>query len=360
MKKKKHLRRIHPLTALCAVILTVLPLLVIGYFVFPLILQNKDSAAEVTEETAEPAADDGVVNILRQGDIAGIYEKTMELDPGMNSKTAYEDALKSLLNGVDWDAVSTEYEENNCAYRIYEGNEWILTVYEYSDDSDEKSYAIPLHGTKSYLLEVPTGMKLTINGYVISDEAIVTENTEAANFFQVSGYDFVPYVDIYELDGMLGIPDIELDGKKACLLEDPVSGHLLAGLTVDDHELEELLMEDAVKLALYPAQDIALSEVTAISLTSSDWYQKYITLQNYWFTAHDIMEVSNEEVLDIAAQSDDTVVAHVIFDYFADDGEVSRTWYIGYQLTMVNMDGEWLIAGTEINNELNSGQIQPE
>ena len=50
----------------------------------------------------------------------------------------------------------------------------------------------------------------------------------------------------------------------------------------------------------------------------------------------------------------------MVFDYFADNGEVHRTWHIGYQMTMVNTPQGWKVGGMEINNELNPNQIQPE
>ena len=49
-----------------------------------------------------------------------------------------------------------------------------------------------------------------------------------------------------------------------------------------------------------------------------------------------------------------------MFDYYAENEEVSRTWYIGYQMTFLEVDGEWKVLDIEINNELNPRQIQPE
>ena len=124
--------------------------------------------------------------------------------------------------------------------------------------------------------------------------------------------------------------------------------------------LKAEMIRDGELIASYPAQDASLGEVAAIALTSSSWYQRYTTLQNYWFTAHKVHEFSNEQVLRAAYQNDDTILAHVVFDYFADNGEVHRTWNIGYQMTFLNTAEGWKVAGMEINNELNPNSVIPQ
>ena len=53
------------------------------------------------------------------------------------------------------------------------------------------------------------------------------------------------------------------------------------------------------------------------------------------------------------------MVGYVTFDYYAAGGSYSRTWNCGYQMTFMNVNGTWKIAGMAIDNELNPNKVTP-
>ena len=67
------------------------------------------------------------------------------------------------------------------------------------------------------------------------------------------------------------------------------------------------------------------------------------------------MDITNQHCVAVQ-QSDDTIVSHIYFDYFADNGEVNRTWHCGYQLTFRKIGGAWKVCGTELCSLLNPAQ----
>lgn len=326
-------------------------------------LKGQREAFEAFESGSPDAAAQKAAANLLSGEFDGVYEETVSLNDMRVSKDVYENALRGILADVDPAGVSvTKTGEGGgvSQYQLFSGSELIGTFSLRKDADGSWKTGFPLYGHLSFVLEVPAGLQFEVNGAPVDESACLERNTPSSNFFQVYGREFMPMVDVYEIGGLLGEPEITANGEVYGFVKDPMSERLLVGRRVEDPEFEAYMIDCGERLAMYPAQDCGLGHVAEIALTSSDWYQKYATLQNYWFTGHNIMNFSEEKVLGAVRQSDDTVVAHVVFDYFADDGEVSRTWHCGYQLTFVEMDGQWLVAGTEICSELNPNQEAPE
>lgn len=206
--------------------------------------------------------------------------------------------------------------------------------------------------TYDYTIEVPSGSTAALNGETLSGP--VETGVSASNFFQFTDTSWVPLVDVYEVKNISEEPELTINGESYVLLKDAVSGHMLAGRPSSGSDDPDWI-EKAQLLSQYPSKEATVGQVGAVSLTSSSWYPFYTTLANTWFTDHSISNFSNQKVLNAVIQSDDTAVADIIFDYYADSGEYQRTWYIGYQLTFVKSNGTWLIGGVEVNNELNPG-----
>lgn len=326
------------------------------------IKQNVGNFVEEAESQPANIIGDKLAEVLR-GEDSNLFENTMRKYPTFDSKETYESFVNQILEHIDLDSLQyelVEETEEHQTYRVY-GDEGFIGTFELDkDETNTWQLSFPLEGKETYLLEVPTGKKVSANGLAIGKEYCMEENVPASNFFQMPDQSSVPHVDVYELDHLLGYPAIALDGQDCAILEDVITGHLLVGKPVTDEQLKNEIIEDGQLLAQYPAQEVGLQAVANVSLTDTTWYQRYATLQNFWFTSHSISNFSNQEVLRIVAQSDDTVVSHVVFDYYADNGDVHRTWYIGYQMTMVKTANGWKIGGIQINNELNPRQIVPE
>ena len=163
-----------------------------------------------------------------------------------------------------------------------------------------------------------------------------------------------PKVDTYLLENLLGEPKIEMMGDgEYTTLKDVVTGTIYVGEAITDPEVLNTLVNYATTCAKLPAQEATLGQVAAISVTASDWYDRISTMQNAWFTAHGTSNFSNQKAFNVIAQSEDSVVGYVTFEYFADNGEVHRTWHSGYQVSLVRQNGVWKIAGMGIDSELN-------
>ncbi len=345
MKRKK----IRTVPALLALLVTAALILVLGQ------LRVRQAAASFREEDAAMPghATERLLAQLRGGDYHSLYEATMAIRPSMDAESAYTEMAGSIIEKWGSDALNVQCAEEACG--LYAGDEYLAEIV-LQETGNGWQAGLPLAGDRTAVVEVPAGEPLVIHGETVSRSLIIEENVPAANGFQFADESKVPRVDVYQLEGLLSEPAAD----DLVLVQDPITGHYLAGRPVTDEELKKEMIRDGELIAGYPAQDNSLAEVAAIALTSSSWYQRYTTLQNYWFTAHRTHEFSNEQVLRAAYQNDDTIVAHVVFDYFADNGEVHRTWHIGYQMTFLNTADGWKVAGMEINNELNPNTVIPQ
>ena len=348
----KRRRGIRPLAAL-------LFALIVGVIVF-LLGRMRVSSAE--KQFASYEADmpevqiQSIMDNIKKGEYGDIFATTQKLSPSLDSEETYIARLTEILSTGDPDNLSAEpvsLENDKRVYQLVNGDTLLGTLTLVNENGEWKP-AFPIHGSGSYRVEVPQGITLKANGTPIGQEHLIESGKEASNFFQITDSSIIPTVDIYEFDGLLGEPALNKDEGYA-MIKDVLSGNWLMGKEITDEELKKKLIYAAEQIAMYPAQDTPLSNVAAVSDTSAAWYRKYVSLQNYWFTAHNTMELSNETCKAVA-QSDDTIVAHIAFDYFADNGEVNRTWHCGYQLTFRKVGDEYLVCGTEISSLLNPAQ----
>ena len=351
-EKKKRKRGIRPLAAILFLLILTGAILAAGS-----VLRKKQEAEFAANEADMPEVQiNAVMEQIRAGNYGDIYETTQSINPTMDSREAYMERLTEIMTAEDPAGIQAEpvsIEENQRVYQLVNGDTLLGTL-TLIRQGDEWKPAFPIRGNRSFRVEVPSGVTLTVNGQPVGQDHLVETGKEAANFFQTTDSSVIPFVDIYEFDGLLGEPALNQEEGYG-MIRDVLSGDWLMGKTVTDEALKRKLIDAAELIAKYPAQDTALANVTAVSDTSSAWYKKYVTLQNYWFTAHNTMNITNETI-EAIAQSDDTIAAQISFDYFADNGEVSRTWHCGYQLTFRKSGDDYLVCGTEISSLLNPAQ----
>lgn len=300
---------------------------------------------------------------IRNKDFDGIYEDSMIVSPHINSKADYIARLEEIYSGVntsDIEYTGLENTDGSKDYKLYYDKKYLATLKLIKADDGKWMASTIFSGDQDYVIEVPTGLTITANGVKIGPEYLLESNKVASNFTGLKDTSEAPHVDVYELTNLLGEPVIEVDGQSGYgTLKDVLTGHIFIGKTTNDSTLAQTMIDDAEICAKWPAQEGSLGAVQAISITASDWYSRVAGVQNNWFTAHGTSSFTNQNAFNIIQQSDDSMVGFVTFDYYASNGEVSRTWNVGYQMTFLNVGGTWKIAGMAINNEMNPNKVTP-
>ncbi len=294
---------------------------------------------------------------LKAGDYSGVYEDSQLIAPHLNGREEYIAKLQEIYKDADLSAIefyNVDTVDGVEVYDLYSNGKYLasLKLLQAADGSYHAS--TEFSGNNSYTIEVPTGYKIMVNGIEMTEDNMIRYNETATNFKGMKDQSTAPKVDTYLLENLLGEPKIEMMGDgEYTTLKDVVTGTIYVGESVTDPEVLNTLVNYATTCAKLPAQEATLGQVAGISVTASDWYDRISTMQNAWFTAHGTSNFSNQKAFNVIAQSEDSVVGYVTFEYFADNGEVHRTWHSGYQVSLVRQNGVWKIAGMGIDSELN-------
>lgn len=349
---------IHPLVGIVILLLLAIGSLLVG--------RNYVNNARQEFLEAEKDLPESAISIyleqIKQKNFDGIYEDSLVVAPHINSKEDYVAKLEEIYGDIDFDKIEfapTDDSEGAQKYVLaYEGK--YLATLELIKTSDGRWLSSTLFsGDNNYVVEVPTGLSITVNGIEIDDSYKTQENIVATNFKGLKDTSSAPHVDQYALNNLLGEPKIEVVGQSGYgTVKDVITNTILVGKVVNDETIKNTMISHSKTCAQWPAQEAGLGAVGNVVITNSDFYDRVRTLQNNWFTAHGTSYFSNEDAFQIIAQSDDSVVGYVVFDYYASNGEVDRTWNAGYQVSMLNVNGTWKIAGMGIDSRLNPNKTE--
>ena len=322
-----------------------------------LYVNNGKKAFRAAEADLPESAISTYLEDIRNGHYDQIYEDSLTVAPHLNSKEDYTTALQDIYRGISLDALSFVAEETDedgdARYALVYDHEKIAEV-KVKKGKDGLYHASTIFsGDNDYRIEVPDGMTLYVNGIAVDKSYCVDKDGRSENFHGLNNWNDAPKCDVYEIDNLLGEPEVSVKETGYSTLTDVSTGTIYVGKTAKGTELAETMASYAQIIAQFPAQESTLGQVGAISVTASDWYSRIRTMQNAWFSVHNVSRFDNVKALNIIQQDDKTAVGYVTFDYYAANSEVSRTWHAGYQMSLLKVNGTWRIAGMAIDSELN-------
>ncbi|MEF9892683.1 MAG: hypothetical protein RR738_05080 [Anaerorhabdus sp.] len=298
---------------------------------------------------------------VKNNDFNGIYENSLLIDPHLNSKEDYDQGIKDIYKGVNLDKLmyideTTDY--GDLLYGIYEGNIKVATV-KLIKTADGKWLATTVfQGDNNYIVEVPEGVTIKVNGLDVGKEYIKQSEVPATNFSGLKDTSKAPKVTRYELTNLISEPQITVDGTGYTMIKDVLSNTYYVGKGTINSDLENTILSAAKTVARYPTKDGTLGAISAITITNSDFYDRVKTMDNQWYAAHNVSQFSNEDVLTIVQQDENSMIGNVIFDYLIASGSTSKEYHIGYQISFLKVNGAWKIAGFAIDNELNPATVK--
>lgn len=350
-------KRVSPVLAITVIAATAV--VSIGGSAFYIHQKNKEYAA-LEAQMPESAITDFFTS-LKEKDYSTIYSNAQKIQSSLMSEDSYTEKLQTAFDGIDPDAVKYTAEndgdddENTASYALTYQNQPVGTMKLIKDADNQWIASVVFESSTDYTVEIPAGLTLQINGMTVGSEYCTATAVPASNFSGLYDQSGVPSVDVYSITNADQDAVFTVEGDDSYTsIASPIDGTIWLGKN-GDPSLNQTLIDDAQVLAGFPAADTSLGQVQAISRTDSDWYDRISSMQNNWFTDHTTAEFSNQNVLHLIQQSDYTLLADVVLDYYASNGEVERTWHIGYQMSMINTDGVWKIAGMAINNNMNPG-----
>lgn len=343
-------------------IIVLLVLAIVSLFLGNRYVNNAREAFLAEEADLPESAISTYLEQVRNKDFDGIYEDSLIVAPHINSKEDYIAKLEEIYGDADISKIEfapTEDSDTTKKYALVYQGKYLATL-ELLRSADGRWLSSTLFtGDNNYVVEVPTGLEITVNGIAIGNEYKTYEDIVATNFTGLQDTSAAPRVDRYELNNLLGKPTIEVVGQSGYgTLTDVITNTILVGRTSDDASIRDAMITNSKICAQFPAREAGLNSVAGVVITNSDFYNRVRTLQNDWFTAHGTSYFSNENAFNIIQQSDNTAVGYFTFDYYATNGEVERTWNAGYQVSLMNVNGSWKIADMGIDSRLNPNKVQ--
>ena len=325
---------------------------VFGGFTFVNNAKKQFAAAEA--KLPESGISDYLLKIRNQR-YDEIYEDSLVVAPHLNAKEDYIATLKDIYANADTSRIEfAPAEEGENTYNLVYNHKYLATLKLLQAADGTWKASTVFAGNNDYVVEAPAGLKISVNGIELTDEYLLEKNVTASNFLGLHDKTNAPKVDRYELTNLLAKPVIKVVGETGyTTLDDVLSNTIFVGRDAQSADLARVFIDDIKVCAQFPAQESGLGAVAAVSITNSDWYDRIRTMQNNWFTSHGTSRFSNETARNIIQQSDDTMVGYVTFDYYASNGEVSRTWNSGFQVTFMKQGGIWKIAGMAVDSTLN-------
>lgn len=297
---------------------------------------------------------------VKANDFDGIYENSLIIDSHLNSKEDYSQAIQNIYKDVDVNKViyvPVSSKTDDILYNLYENDKKISTLKLIQANNGKWLASTLFQGDHSYKIEAPAGVEIQVNGFVINDKYMKEKNVSPTNFSGLNTDKYSPSVVQYELNNLISEPEITINNDGYDYIKDVLSNTYYVGKSTTDSILEDTFINAAKTCARYPTKDGTLGAIAAITITDSDFYEKLKTMDNQWYAAHGTSQFSNEAVLKIIQQDENTMIGNVIFDYYIASGSTSKEYNCGYQITFANVNGKWKIAGFAIDNEMNPKTI---
>ena len=328
---------------------TCISLLCLGFYRQQTVIQaDDDTPATAIKEYLEK-----VVNKQYED----VYDESFSVLMHLNTIESYEQALRELYGGLRNVEYAPKAEDEDVRlYSLYRDGQYLADIRQQRQADGTWATATVFPKAADYYLEVPVGLIVSVNGTPMDERYLEASSVPASNFSGIGSNYNVPLVDRYKIDAMLDIPEVTCEYEEYALMKDVSSPVLYYGPDGSgDADLRDTLISYAQTCAMFPAQETSVGSVAAISVTDSVWYSRVSGVQNNWFTKHNTSEFSNQDVLSIVSQSDSAAIANVVFDYYASNGSVKRTWHCGYQMSLIKVNGVWKIAGMGIDSSMNPG-----
>ena len=339
--KRRGLNPVVPIT----ILLIVLALCVGSSF---FILNNQKSTLSKAEANLPESAISTYFKQIKNNDFDGIFNDSLIIEPHLNSKESYIEALKNIYKDLDVEKLGFIKDgTQEDMYQIVDGNKLVSNLKLIKSNEGKYLASTIFTGDNNYTVQEPLGLTLLVNGNELDDKYITQKEVIANNFSGLTNKDNAPIVNTYQINNLISEPEISIKESGYGITKDVLNNYYYVGKLPTDNDYKTVFENAAKAVAKYPTKDGGLGAIPYI--TGSDFYNRIKTLDNQWYAPHGTASFSNVEVKDVVMQSDGTMIGNITMDYYIASSSASKNYHIGYQITFLNNK----IAGFAIDNDLN-------
>ena len=117
--------------------------------------------------------------------------------------------------------------------------------------------------------------------------------------------------------------------------------------------MTQRIREAATTYAMMISEDASFSDLRPYLYRQSETYDALASFNNQYFSTHDSVRFDNVQVTDLIVFGDgEGFMGTISFDYIVTiEGQTSRTYSSTYQMTWLDVDGEYLCSNLVIANQ---------
>ena len=291
---------------------------------------------------------------LQAKDYQSIYSQLNQANPTLNTYDGFTHKLESVYADYDVNQLSVAKSDDPTKMYVTYDNKIIhdLSIVK----TDQGYVGIPVfEDSKEYVIEVPTGSSLSINGFSVPSSSKTTSDTIATVMDGINDtyYPDVVSMDRYTVTNLYELESMEVNNQACDIMQDVVSKTYYCGKDVTSSDLNDWVFAAAKAIAAYPAKEGSVGAVANYVLSDSDFYQAYRTMENTWFTAHNSAVFSNETLINAIDIGNDNLLVQLAMDYLVSSSSGSKNYHIGFQMALYPTGNGYKIAGFGVDSTLN-------
>ncbi len=281
-----------------------------------------------------------------------IYEASGFEESGLNTKEQYLVYFDTLFSDAGELSLreKTTTDSSRHYYSLYGDDEKLADlVAARSPEGDGSTWYVTTETVyqEPFTLIASDDVRLTVNGTDIHLLSLTSREVQSEVFPTAEDAELtLPVVRAYTLEGLLNPPTVTaltLSGE-ACTVE--MDGQTIRVLSPDTETVQqankEFAIEAATTYAKFVAKDATRTQLLKYVHKGSELYRTIRNFSNVWFNTHDSYEFRDITVTNYSRYADTDFSCIVSFQpVYTKEGKTIEGTPVHYQMTFVQLDGEW-------------------
>lgn len=306
------------------------------------------------EANTPAAAMQHYLSLIGADDYDEIYETSGFTENGFSGKEEYITYLKNIYTGDLSKASYVKKVSHNQQEQVYEVQidgkhaatvELVLA----KPGSNYKWQArTRIHYLDAITVSAPPHVQVLINGKVLGAEAIKEHDIVVAQFQGVHEGVEVPKLVQYEVSGLLLPPEVSAqkqDGAPCAVAGEHGTFVVSSPVDADKQQERKALLEKVAKTyAAFITKDATATDLHQYLYKNTDFFDAIKNFYNGWYIEHDSFDYRNVQVSELEEFSENDFTGAISFDYVIRKGHKEHVYPSNYQLTFMNISGQWLLT----------------
>jgi len=213
---------------------------------------------------------------------------------------------------------------------------------------------------KTAVIQVPPGVKLTLNGTAVTADYKLAVSTYTPEYYKNVKDDKMKLnMDTYQIGGLVAISSIEAvtatgEACEVSLLKEDKENNTstnIVKLPIPADKVQELksITETITKkYAEFVAKDVSFADLAPYLYQKTKLYDDLKEFYNGWFTGHQTYGFENVEFFSLQYFNDTHSAVGIKFKYFVTKSDKRYEYDVKYTAYLIKVGNSWLLADLSI------------